>query len=154
MKQYENQYLEKYYSSIKELPLENWICLHDKSDPTQLSRTGKICKLVNKAYERVESSFIDEFGTGKEFLELQEKRIELELMKCQQIHTRDLSNQIFIDLLEDEIELIESKKTKGDKIRKMIPWVESEMGLRINTKETSTFDFYYMVNFILEKNRK
>lgn len=137
------------------MPLENWIALHDNSDPKQLSRTGEVCKYINKAYERIEDSFIDEFGAGKEFLELQQKRIELELMKCSQIHNGDLSTQIFIDLLEDEInELSKKSENKGGKVRKMIPWVESEMGFRINAKQTTAFEFYNMVNFIIEKHRK
>lgn len=155
MNQYESLYLKKYYSSIKDFPVENWIALHDNSDPSKLSRTGKICSRVNKAYERIEGSFIDEFGAGKEFLELQQKKIEIELMKCKQLYSNDLSTQIFIDLLQDEIDLMSNKKTESGKIRKMVPWVEFEMGgMKIDTLTTSTFEFYNRVNFIIEKHKK
>lgn len=135
------------------MPIDNWIGLHDDSDITRLSKTGKICKRANVAYEKIEASFIDTFGAGKDFLLLQQKRIELELMYCKQIHTDDFSTQLFIDLLEKEIkQLTEKNSSLENKVMNLVPWVESEMHISIDTKKTTVFEFYNRVNFIIKKN--
>jgi len=136
------------------MPVDNWIKLYDNSDPSQLSRTGKICKRVTKAFEDLEYNFIDVFGVTKEFVHMQSLRVDLEVMKCKQIYSGDFSAQIHIDLLEDEIESLGKSKENGKKLIKLIPWVEHEMGFKIDRKNTMVSDFYEMVNFILEKNKK
>lgn len=131
----------------------NWIQLYDNSDPTQLSRTGKICKRAGKIFEDLEYNFIHEFGVNKEFKELQALKIEIEIMKCRQIHTGDRSSQIHIDLMQDQINEINKAKSGNQKLRKLVAWVEFEMGgMAIDTLKTTTFEFYNRVNFILEKN--
>lgn len=120
-----------------------------------MSRTGKTCKRVGKVFQDLEYNFIHEFGVNKEFKELQAIKIEIEIMKCRQIHTGDYSTQIHIDLLQDQIDEINKAKTGNQKLRKLVAWVEFEMGgMAINTTKTSTFEFYNRVNFILEKNGK
>ncbi len=136
------------------MPVDNWIKLYDNSDPTQLSRTGKICKRIRNVYEEIEYSFIDAVGVTKEFVHMQSLRIDIEIMKCKQIHSNDFSTQIHIDLLQDEIDKIDQSKEQGKKLIKLIPWVEHEMGFKIDKKNTMVSDFYEMVNFILEKNKK
>ena len=136
------------------MPLDNWISLYDNYDLTKLSRTGKICKRVRQVFEDVEYSFIDAVGVTKEFVHMQSLRIELEILKCKQLHSGDFSTQIHIDLLEDEIELLNNSKESGKKLIKLVPWVEHEMGFKIDKKTTMVSDFYEMVNFIIEKNKK
>lgn len=137
------------------MPLDNWIGLHDNSDYTKLSRTGNICKRAGIAFDELESSFVDIFGVTKEFKELQSKRIELEIMKCRQLYTNDLSTQVFIELLEEEIDKLKQGNTKGQKLMKVVLWVEHEMGgMAIDATKTTVFDFYNRVNFIVEKNKK
>ena len=137
------------------MPLDNWVNVFDDADYSKLSKTGKVCRFVNKAFERIEDDFIKIYGVNKEFLDLQRKKIEVELMRCQQVQTGDYSSQIFIDLAQDEIDKIIAKKSTGEsKIRKMIPFVEHEMGgMRIDRKKTIVIDFYDMVNFISDKNK-
>lgn len=135
------------------MPLINWINLNDNKDITQLSRTGKVCRYVNSAYERIEDSFIDTFGAGSDFMYTRSREIEIELMLNKQIQTGDYSTQLFIDLIQDEIDKKNAKKTEGKKLITLIPWVEFEMGIAIDAKKITVFEFYNKVNFILEKNK-
>lgn len=134
------------------MPIENWIKMYDNNDPTQLSRTGKICKRVELIFEKLQDEFIDTFGVSEDFVKLQRKRIDLELLLCKQVQTGNMSDQFFIDFLQDEISEMKRYKTAKNNIWDTIPWVEFEMGgMHINTFTTTVFEYYNRVKFVMKK---
>jgi hypothetical protein len=126
--------------------------MYDNNDPTQLSRTGKICKRAGLIFEQLQDEFIDTFGPSEDFLKLQRKRIELELLLCKQAQTGNYSDQFFIDFLTDEIEEMKRYKNAKNNIWDTVPWIEHEMGgMHINTFTTSVFEYYNRVKFVIKK---
>ena len=134
------------------MPIENWIKMFDNNDASQLSKTGAICKRVDLIFEKLQDEFIDTFGVSEDFVKLQRKRIELELLLSKQARTGNMSDQFFIDFLQDEIEEIKKFKTSKNNIWETIPWVEFEMGgMHINTFTTTVFEYYNRIKFVIKK---
>lgn len=119
----------------------NWISLYEHSDLKFLSKTGKLCKRVEKVYESLQDEVIDTFGVNEDFLKILKNKIKIELMYAEQIETGDRSNQIFIDILEIENSELQGKQTKADLYGSIIT-IEKVMGFRLDPKKISVFDFY------------
>lgn len=134
------------------MPINNWIKMYDNNDLTQLSRTGKICKRAGLIFEQLQDEFIDTFGVSEDFIKLQRKRIELELLLCKQVQTGNMSDQFFIDFLQGEIDEMKKYKTAKNSIWDTVPWVEHEMGgMHIDTFKTMVFEYYNRVKFVIKK---
>jgi hypothetical protein len=134
------------------MPSRNWFNMFDNNDLTQLSRTGKVCKHVDEVFERVKDEFMETFGISEDFMKLQRKRIELELLLCKQVQTGNMSDQFFIDFLQDEIKEMQQYKTAKNNLWDTIPWVEHEMGgMHIDTFTTTVFEYYNRVKFVMKK---
>ncbi len=113
-KKLESKSLDRYYTSIEELPVHNWWRLHEKNDFKQLLRNKKY-KLTSRAEEVLESlqnEFIGEFGVDKNYSSMLKKQIEIELLEIKIAKTGDKSHQLFIDMLKVELEDLTGKDEK------------------------------------------
>ncbi len=134
------------------MPSRNWFNMFDNNDLTQLSRNGKVCKRVDEVFERLKDEFIETFGISEDFMKLQRKRIELELLLCKQVQTGNMSDQFFIDFLQDEINEMQQYKTAKNNLWDTVPWVEHEMGgMHIDTFTTTVFEYFNRVKFVMKK---
>jgi hypothetical protein len=138
---YEAFKLKKYYQSIKECPMYNWIELYEKSDITQLSKTGKVCKRAESVYEKLQDEIINEFGINEDFLRILKLKIQIELLYAEQIESGNKSNQIFIDIKEIDCRDLMNKQTKIDLFETIIA-IEKSLGFKINPKRLTVFEFY------------
>jgi hypothetical protein len=111
---YENYQLSKYYLSIKTMPMYNWVTLFENKDISQISRTGKICKRLNKVCEKLQDEVIDTFGINEDFLQIIKNKIKIEILYADQIETGDRSTGWKIEFLELDNKELEGKKTKHD----------------------------------------
>lgn len=144
-KKYEEWRLSKYYLSIKDCPMYNWIRLYEEQDLKYLIKTGRICKRAEIAYNRLQDQVIDNFGVNEDFLKIIRNKIKIELYYAKQIATGDRSTQAFIDILEIQNNDLASKQTRGD-IYELVIAVEKIMGFKINPKKISIYDFYKYTN--------
>lgn len=149
-KLYENWRLSKYYKSIKEVPMLNWIELYENNDISQISKTGKTCAFAGKAYERLQDEIIDTFGVNEDFLKILKNKIKIELLYASQIETGDKSNGWKIQMLELDNAELSNKKTKMDLFECIIA-IEKQMGFTINPKELTVFMFYKYSKTIANK---
>ena len=149
---YESFYLRKYYLTIHELPIFNWTQFYKTTNPIYLSRTGKICKRVSEVYKSLESQLIDEFGISEDYLKIINLKIEIELLYGEQIRTGDRSNQLLIDIREVDINSLSNQNNKSDLMQALLT-IEKFMGLKLNPKELSVFDFYNYLKFVSENKQ-
>jgi hypothetical protein len=149
VQRYENIYLSKYYSSIKELPMVNWIELHNTSDLSKLSRTGKICKRAISVYEKLRDEVIDTFGASPEYLKLHRAQIELELLQCELLHTGDRSLQFHIEMEERNVVLMLKPQEKQD-IYQAFVWIKKQ-GINISEDQVSVFWFFKYMDFLVKE---
>ena len=138
---YEAFRLQKYYLSIKELPMYNWITLSEENDIKQLSKTGTVCKRVQQVYEKLQDEIIDTFGVNQDFIKIKNKKKQIELLYCEQIRTGDLSTGWKIEMLELDIEDLQNRQIKSDLYESIIA-IEKHLGFKINPKELTVFQFY------------
>jgi hypothetical protein len=138
---YEDWRLSKYYLSIKDVPMYNWITLYENEDFTQLSKTGKICKRVTKVYEKLQDEIIDNFGINEDFLKVLKNKIRIELLYADQIESGNKSNQWKIEMLEIDNEMLSNQKTKADLYDSIIA-IEKYLGVSKDPKQLTVYQFY------------
>lgn len=149
-KYYEDWRLSKYYLNIRECPMYNWMTLYENSDFKQLSKSGKICKRVTKAYEILQDQLIDQFGINEDLLKILKNKIKIELLYVDQMETGDKSTGWKIEFLElDNAELM-SKQTKTDFFAQVFE-MQKHLPYRIDTKQVSIFDYYSTAKIIANK---
>lgn len=122
-------------------------------DPVHLSRTGKVCKRFHQVYKLLEAQLIDNFGISEDYLKLIQNKIQIELYYGAQIQTGDRSNQIFIDMLEVDNKQLAEKNGKSDLMQTLI-LIEKHIGVKLNPKLVSVYEFYNYVNFVSNNIKK
>jgi len=138
---YDNWMLSKYYLSIKDVPMYNWITLYENEDFTQLSKTGKICKRVTNVYEKLQDEIIDNFWINEDFLKVLKNKIRIELLYADQIETGNKSNQWKIEMLEIDNDMLSNQKTKSDLYESIIA-IEKYLGVSKDPKQLTVYQFY------------
>lgn len=153
LKSLEYRLSNRYYDGLEDLPVLNWWKLHETEDLKWLVKNGKKTNLFAvKRFKKIKSDFIDEFGIDKRFSKYLDKIWELELIKIDIAITGDRSQTIFANMLEVEIEdLLNEKEIKVHNHGVM--HVEKFVGFKLNTKETTVYEFYSYIKEI-EKQLK
>lgn len=152
MKKYEKKCLNNYFTSIKELPIYNWFEFQDTSDFSLLLKEGKLNRYKIKAFKTLQNEFIEIFGFDQKTIELFKKKIELQILKNEIILGGDISNQVFVDMLELEIEEHTPKNEGERNYFESVIAVENMMKFKLNLKETSVFEFYSYIKQIKKQN--
>lgn len=127
--------------------MQNWINFYENNDPKYLSRTGKVCKRINKVYEGLQAELIDNFGISPQFKAILENNIKITLLKTEIALKGDRTRQIFIDKLIQKNEELEATNPKSDLAENIIA-IEKHMGFRIDPKTITVFDFYKYSKFV------
>jgi len=138
---YEDFKMKKYYSSIKDCPMYNWVSIYEDNDFKFLSKTGKICKRAKKVYDKLQDELINTFGINEDYIKILKNKKAIELYYAEQVRTKRTSNQIFIDILEIKNEELIGKTKKADIYKLIIP-IEKEMGFKISVESITVYQFY------------
>ena len=138
---YENYQLSKYYLSIKTMPMYNWVTLFENKDISQISKTGKLCKRINKVCDKLQDEIIDTFGINEDFLQIIKNKIKIEILYADQIETGDRSTGWKIEFLELDNKELENKQTKTDFYTQLF-LLQKHLPYQIDTKKMSIFDYY------------
>jgi len=124
-----------------------WIQCYEQNDLSYLLKRGKLNRYAGLAYDRLQDQIIDEFGVNEKYIEILKARIRIEEMYAKQFKTGDTSNQLLIDLAEEELTALEAKQEKGDLFESLAA-MEKNMGFRLQLKEVTVYEFYKYSNFI------
>lgn len=147
MKKLDGLFLFRYYTDLGYLPVYIWWEMLKKKDYSLLLKWGYYAPNGEKVWERLQNDFIDEFGIDDNFQKILKAQIEIEEYKNNMVLTGDTSDQIFVDILEIELnKLIGVKKTGTH--RGVTIAMEKYLGFRLNPKTVSTRDYYHYVNEI------
>ena len=132
--------------------MQNWIDVYENEDFTRLLKHGKLDGFSLVAYEKIQEGIIDAFGISHAYLELLQAKIRIEEMYAKQLKTGDKSNQILIDMAEQEIEKMQITPQKSD-LFESIAFIEKFQNFRINSKELTVFEFYKYSQYVSKSLR-
>jgi hypothetical protein len=127
--------------------------MHQKNDITKLSRTGKICKRARIVFESIRDQVIDEFGVSEDFLRAHRATINIELLKCQLMHTGDRTLNFHIQMEEKILQdfLKPLTGSKNDLYDAMV-WVKKQQ-IAFDENKVSTFWFLKYMNHLMKTNK-
>ncbi len=129
---------------MHEMPLFNWIMITEKEDFKYLSKNFKLCKRAQQVFTSINDEIINEFGISETYLQKISKEIQVELEYSRQINSGDKSNQLIIDILEEELKSIE---VKSGSIYETIPFISKEVG-HIDLSKLTVFAYYNYCKFV------
>jgi len=138
---YEAYRLSKYYQSIKECPMYNWICVSEEEDLKYLSKTGNICKRAIKVYNNLQDQIVDKYGINQDFMEILRNKMKIEMLYADVILNKDRSLLTKIEILEIKNEELEAKITKGD-IYELVMAIEKNLGFKLDVRAISIDEFF------------
>ena len=137
------------------MPIVKWFALYENSDLSQLSRNGKICKRAADIFDKLQTEFIDTFGPAEAFMEIRKKEIELEIMKITQGLTEDFSTQIFIDILQDEIDELKGKIVESVDYYESIMWLGIHApSIKVDPNTLTVYDYHKYMTTVVKVAKK
>lgn len=142
----EKNHLNRYYTSIHDLPVYNWWEIHEKGDFNLLLKKGKLTKHALQVFRNLKKEFHDTFGLHPQFETYMNKLIDLEIAK-NKVAMGDKLEKTFVKILEKELQEIKGQQNEEDN-NHFVASMEKYYGFPIETKQTSTFKFYDRVKAI------
>lgn len=147
----------KYYDSIDDLPINNWIKINETNDLKWLLINNK--KEINKKeinilrniWDKIFEQFIDYFGIPDKMLKVLELKREIFSLNCDLISYSDRSIQTFIDIAQYQLNELQKENSKIN-FNEIKVYVEKYMGFQINEKKMSVKDYYTYIN-VINKNK-
>jgi hypothetical protein len=132
----------------------NWIEMHQNNDLSKLSRTGKICKRAKLVFEKIRDEIINEFGVSEEFLRVHRTTINIELLRCELLHTGDRTLNFHIQMEEKILEgfLKPLIGSKNDLFEAMV-WVKQQQ-ISFDENSVTTFWFLKYMNHLMKQAKQ
>lgn len=155
MKKSKPHFAPKYYSDL-EAPVFVWNKVHETGDLSWLllKRIPKITKALAKkltqVWENIYDEYIKEFGWSNEYIEIQEKEIEVRQLVLEHIKTEDRVLLTEIQIARQELSAMQAKQSKGN-FTKNKHAIEKSMGFHLNLKEVSIREFYDYLKALRKK---
>jgi len=136
---------KSYYDSIKDIILENWWQVQTgKIEYTRRNINIGTEREDEDAYERINDSYLEEFGMDKTQLEIIELQRRIAILQCDFVieEKRYIINEIK-RLQKEILELLTN--TNGQDRDGLVIHLEKWLGFRINEKEITAHKFYKIV---------
>ncbi len=136
----------EYFTSIDNLPIDNWFALQKSNDVVFLLKRSKVIndlerKELTKAFDLIWREFIDTFGVSDIMRSIMELRRDILVETCDMYLNNDRSRLTFINLKKRELENI--FKDQGEKqYDNTKGYVEKYLGFRLNGKEVTVREYY------------
>lgn len=131
----------------------NWIELYETNDLIHLSRTGKICKRATHVFETLQGELIDKFGTSADYLRQHQLRMDLELMRCEMMHTGDSTLQFHIEMAEAELEKMADVPERKVDMPGSIVWLKKNH-ININPNQDTVYWYYEYMKSLTDEIAK
>lgn len=134
------------YSSIDQLPIYNWIQVHEKGDFALLVKTpGKIKASPEEIGERwlaLNNEHLKVFGMSAAFRQYMEDVKKITVMICDHAIKPDPAKHIRIQLLEDKLRKY-TDKTQAVNFYKTTAFLNKFVGYHIDVTKMSVSEYYH-----------
>lgn len=147
-------YFRRYYQSIEDLPVWNWWKIHETKDLKYILKVDKkLTKHSNDIFDSIYSEFIRTFGVSENYKQYLEKLVEIEIAEIDMLLNDDRALETFIDIMKIELDELKGAGGNSTYMDAAIA-VEKNMGFKLNSKETSVFEFYSYIKALEKKPKK
>lgn len=144
---------QKYYVSIRELPIKNWNALHDSNQLKYLLKNGgKVDFRARQVYSNLKDELIDNFGIPTDYKKQLKLQIQIEMMYTKMYTKNDYSMQLQINLLEDELVKLQSTKSNYDLYDSITAMNKAGINCDINT--LTVYDYFKYSNSLLKISKQ
>lgn len=137
-------FYHKLYSSINDLPMDNWVEFHATSNPLYLVQEINFKypskKTTIKQWESLCSEFYEKFGKTKELISHLERLKKMTVLICENSIKFDTIKKIELDILEQEMAQESKKEVMDFNISNAN--LSKYMGFHIDTRKTSVSRYY------------
>jgi hypothetical protein len=143
---------KKFYQSIDEFPLFNWIkCNSGELEFVNLKRTKTPLNEVK--FIELYNQYIERFGLGKELEKYIELKKELINLKLEFVKTGDASLLNQIEIEKAKLSQLDPTKSQGMDINQCLVHLKKWSGHWINTKEITIVEFKYLLEEYVTSNK-
>lgn len=134
---------EKYYTSIENFPLYNWIKCNEKKDKKYTRRGEEGSEDQDLLHwDNLYSQYIDEFGLSKYYKRLLEQYKKKATAELNHVVNEDKFQLTIIEMETKKLEQMLSNGGKGIGIEQTLIHLSKWIGYWIKSKEISVKDFF------------
>jgi len=143
------QHKRKLYDSIEEMPIWNWMQVHEtkKLKYLVITKNYKSLELENDPrlmdrWKELYDQYIGEFGIHDKYQDYLRQKIKIAKLQVQHIVKDDRTKEPLIANAENTLEQMLQEK---EKIRyaDVVVSIQRFLGFHINTREISVFEYYH-----------
>lgn len=146
---------EKYYSSIDDIPLYNWV----KCNDDQLQYTRKYVGSGNNsndalAWEKLYNEYLEKFGLNdryKKYLDLMRKKA---LLQAEYLIKKDKFKLTEINITEAKLKDLELYFGDGQKIEVILTWLGMWLGYKLDQRNTTVTEYFVILEEYGKANKK
>lgn len=149
---------EKFYRSIKEISLYNWVQICNGNVEFILKDTNDISLIKNQdeldnAWNDLYDDFLKERGISRYNLNLYREMKQLAILECDYVITSDAFKLTQIEIQKEKINLLK-KSNNGISTEKSLIYLSKWLGFRVNWKEISVNEYYLMLDEYGKANKE
>lgn len=149
--------LGKFYKSIKETPLYNWIQICEGKFEFILININDSNNTKESEYEQAWNDLYDDFlkerGLSRYNLNLYREMKQLAILECDYVITGDEFKLTQIEIQKEKIKML-NQNSNGISTEKSLIYLSKWLGYRLNWKEISVYEYYLMLEEYGKANQK
>lgn len=133
------------YSSLSELPIDNWRMIFKTGDLKHLTNgNGEKCENLKEHWHKLSNEFIEKIGLTDHFKAAFEIKKKIISLNCKFVRTKDrfLLNEINFQM----DKLRQSESGEAADLTLIVSKLEKIYGFEMNPRTTSVIDFYRRLN--------
>ncbi len=144
----------KYWESIDEMPLYNWIkCNKGKIEFTRKEKRGnKIKDYIN--WKILYNEYLKEFGLDKRYKRYIEAKKKKAILQSKYILTKEKFKLTEIEIETQKIKDLEFYFGEGENIETILTWLGMFLGYKIDQKNTTVKEYFVILEQYGKANKK
>lgn len=143
---------EKYWVSIDEMPLYNWIkCNNGRLEYVRNGKGNRTMDIVN--WMRLYNEYLATFGLDKRYKKYLEIKRKIGLLQADYVIKKDRFKLTEIEIQEAKLKDLEVHFGDGKSIETILMYLSMHLGYKLNPKETTVKEYFTILNEYGKSNK-
>ena len=143
---------EKYWGSIDEMPLYNWIkCNNGYLEYVRNGRGNKKNDVIN--WMRLYNEYLSVFGLDKRYKKYLDVKRKKALLQAEYVIKKDRFKLTEIEIQDAKLKDLEVHFGDGKSIETILMYLGMYLGYKLNPKETSVKEYFTILNEYGKSNK-